>query len=123
MQATYEAGDHVGVLAENEASIVDRAAAALGLSPSLIFNIRCPAGNPHQLPVPFPSEPPMPSLTLNIRFSSQMDHKTSTWRDDPRFSTRGVPVFLEAGMKHERSTPGRHFSCASMLKCLRWKRQ
>ena len=52
-QARYEAGDHVGILAQNEDAVVERAAAALGLSPSMVFSLRLPAHNPHQLSLPF----------------------------------------------------------------------
>ena len=44
----------MGILPQNEEAVVTRAAAALGLSPSLVFNLSLPAGNPHQLPAPFP---------------------------------------------------------------------
>ncbi len=53
MQASYEAGDHVGILAENEDEVVQRAASALGLSPSTVFSLQLPAQNPHQLTLPF----------------------------------------------------------------------
>jgi len=57
MQASYEAGDHVGILAQNEDAVVQRAATALGLSPSMVFSLQLPAENPHQLSLPFTGGP------------------------------------------------------------------
>lgn len=56
VQASYEAGDHIGIVAENETAVIERAAAALGLSPSLKFSLHCPANNPHNLSAPFAGE-------------------------------------------------------------------
>lgn len=53
MQASYEAGDHIGILPENEAEVVSQAAECLGLPLDAVFSLQLPPGNPHQLSLPF----------------------------------------------------------------------
>ena len=56
LQASYEAGDHIGIVAENEDAVIARAAAALGHSLSLKFSLQSPSNNPHNLSPPFPGK-------------------------------------------------------------------
>ena len=53
LQASYEAGDHIGILPENEEEVIEQAAACLGLPLDTVFSLHLPAGNPHQLSLPF----------------------------------------------------------------------
>ncbi|KAL4458551.1 hypothetical protein ABPG75_013416 [Micractinium tetrahymenae] len=68
-KATYEAGDHVAVFAENSPSVVQAAARALGLPLSHCFRLRLPSPNKHSLP-----EPPAPGpLTLRCALARYAD--------------------------------------------------
>ena len=49
----YEAGDHVGIYAQNSMQVVEEAARLLGLSLDTTFSLSLPDGNPHQLSLPF----------------------------------------------------------------------
>ncbi|PSC71305.1 NADPH-cytochrome P450 reductase isoform A [Micractinium conductrix] len=51
-QASYEAGDHVAVFAENSPAVVEAAARVLGLPLSHCFRMRLPSHNKHGLPEP-----------------------------------------------------------------------
>jgi NADPH-ferrihemoprotein reductase len=67
--ATYEAGDHVAVLAENSPAVVEAAAAALGLPLDTCFRLRLPPANRQRLPEP-PSAGP---LTLRAALARHAD--------------------------------------------------
>eukprot|EP00210_Caulerpa_lentillifera_P001863 g1792.t1 len=51
---SYEAGDHLALLPDNSAEIVEEAAAVLGLPLDSVFNLEMPQGNPYNLEAPFP---------------------------------------------------------------------
>ena len=50
---TYEAGDHVGILPNNDPALVEEAAALLGQPLDTVFNLAVPVGNPNDLSTPF----------------------------------------------------------------------
>ena len=55
----YEAGDHVGIFAENSPEVVEAAAAALGVPPDTAFRLTASGQHgQHQLPPPFEGAPP-----------------------------------------------------------------
>ena len=68
-KATYEAGDHVAVFAENSPAVVEAAARVLGLPASHCFRLRLPAGNKHSLPEP----PAAGLLTLGCALARYAD--------------------------------------------------
>ena len=82
-QISYEAGDHVGILPQNEPDIVRRAATSLGLPESTVFSLQIPSGNPHQLTAPFSGIIcSSASLTLCLIFQKQircLPHQTPVW--------------------------------------------
>ena len=80
MQVSYEAGDHIGLLAENQPEIVERAAAALGLPLSLVFSLNLPNNNPHQLVAPFQCKPTLVLLfflSLSIAYTLWTIHESN----------------------------------------------
>jgi NADPH-ferrihemoprotein reductase len=66
--ATYEAGDHVAVLAENSPDVVATTAAALGASLDACFELSLPPGNHDGL-----SEPPTGPMTLRRALARYAD--------------------------------------------------
>lgn len=68
-QASYEAGDHVAVFAENSPAVVEAAARVLGLPLSHCFRLRVPTPNKHSLPAPAAAGP----LTLRCALARYAD--------------------------------------------------
>ncbi|KAK9811910.1 hypothetical protein WJX72_012296 [[Myrmecia] bisecta] len=50
---SYEAGDHVGIHAQNSAAVVEQMADLLGLPLDTVFRLTVPEGNPGELSTPF----------------------------------------------------------------------
>ncbi|PRW59852.1 NADPH-cytochrome P450 reductase [Chlorella sorokiniana] len=68
-KATYDAGDHVAVFAENSDAVVSAAAAALGLPLNYCFRLSLPSPNKHSLPEPAVAGP----LTLRCALARYAD--------------------------------------------------
>ena len=67
--ATYEAGDHIAIYPENPREVVEAAAAALGLSLDLCFQLSVPEDDPNGLPHP----PSLKPMTLRMALARYAD--------------------------------------------------